>query len=216
MDVGDTIAITFTTTPGATVTATWSREDGTTVLDRALIAESPVGSGQYPAAFTGDTAGLWQALFRATGTTAAVEPYFVRFRALEGPLPLATVDEYAELFGPLSAARASLARALLRSASQLVRDAHPTVDERIDNGRLSVGTVALAVLQMTARVLRNPNGLRSESTGPFTRAYDPDLASGMLALTEAEEAMLAGERPARRRAGTIWTRPGLGASRVPR
>jgi hypothetical protein len=41
------------------------------------------------------------------------------------------VDEYTELFGPLSIARVSLARALLRAASQLVRDTYPSIEVRI-------------------------------------------------------------------------------------
>jgi len=215
MEVGDTVEIIFTAASGAAVTASWIRPDGTVAVQDQAVAESPAGSGQYPATFLGGVKGTWQALFRASGTTSLVEPYYVRFRTLDGPTPLATVDEYTDLFGPLSAARASLARALLRSASQLIRDAYPSVDTRIVAGAVSADTVGLAVLQMTARVLRNPNGLRSESTGPFTRSYDSELASGLLALTAAEETMLAGKKTARRRAGTIWARPSHGAGRVP-
>jgi len=216
MEIGDTITITFTTAPGAAVTATWSREDGTVVLDQQPVAESPARSGQFPATLTGDAPGLWQALFRATGPTTAVEAYFVRFRAVGGPLPFATVDEYTELYGSLSAARESLVRALLRRASQLIRDTYPSLDPRIAAGTASADTVGLAVLNMCARVMRNPNGLRSETTGPFSRAYDPDLASGLLTLTAAEDTLLAPPAKSRRRAGTIWARPGLGAGHVRR
>jgi hypothetical protein len=216
VDIGDTVEIAFTTTPAATVTATWSRPDGQVVLDQIPVPETPAGSGRYPATFLGDAEGLWQAVFRASGTARAVEPYYVRFRPITGPAPYATVDEYTELFGSLSAPRESLVRALLRRASQLVRDTHPRVDARIASGVVSADTVGLTVLNMTARVMRNPNGLRSETTGPFTRAYDPDLASGLLTLTPADNALLTAPRRGRRRAGTIWTPPGLGVMHVRR
>lgn len=209
MDVGDTVELVFTTTPAASVTATWSRPDGTVVIDAAPIHESSAAPGQYPATFVGDEAGLWRAVFRATGTAVQTEAYHVRFRTIDGPPPFAAVDEYTELFGALSPARESLVRALLRRASQLIRDTYPTLGERNAAGLLSADSVGLAVLNMTARVMRNPNGLRAETTGPFSRSYDPDLASGLIAITDAETVLLAGTRRTRRRAGTIWTRAGL-------
>ncbi|MEU7905310.1 hypothetical protein [Actinoplanes sp. NPDC049118] len=208
MDVGDAVELIFTTTPGATVTATWSRPDGTVVIDAAPVVESPSAPGQYPATFIGDQPGLWRAVFRSTGTAAQSEAYHVRFRTIDGPPPLATVEEYTELFGALSPAREALVRALLRRASQLVRDTYPTLGERIASGQLPGDSVGLAVLNMTVRVMRNPDGLRAQTTGPFSRSYDPDLASGLLALTAADTTLLAGVRRNRRRAGTIWTRPG--------
>jgi hypothetical protein len=216
VDVGDAVELTLTTTGGATVTATWAHPDGTVVLDAVPVPESATAPGQYPYTFTGTSEGLWRATFRASGTTQQTEAYFVRFRAVGGPPPLATVGEYTELFGPLSPARESLVRALLRRASQLLRDSHPNLTERIAAGQLSGDSASLAVINMAARVMRNPNGLRSESTGPFTRSYDPDLASGLLTLTDADTVLLAGARRARRRAGTIWTRPGMGYPRVRR
>lgn len=216
MDVGDAVELTFSTTPGATVTATWSAPDNTVVLD-APVPESTTDLGRYAHTFVGTTAGLWQAVFTATGTTAQREAYHVRFRPTDGAPPLATVDEYTELFGALSLPREALVRALLRRASQLVRDTYPALEEKIAAGRLSADSVGLAVLNMVVRVMRNPNGLRAETTGPFSRSYDPDLASGLLTMTAADTALLAGTRAARRRAaGTIWTRPGLGYGHVRR
>lgn len=216
MDVGDAVELTFTTVPAATVAATWSGPDGGVVLD-VPVPESATEPGRYAHTFVGTTAGLWQAVFTAAGTTAQREAYHVRFRPTGGPPPLATVDEYTELFGSLSLPREALVRALLRRASQLVRDTYPGLEQRIAAGRVSADSVGLAVLNMTARVMRNPNGLRAETTGPFSRSYDPDLASGLLTLTAADTALLAGARPARRqRAGTIWARPGLGYGHVRR
>lgn len=216
MDVGDAVELTFTTTPGATVTARWSAPDNGVVVD-VPVPESATEPGRYRHTFVGSSAGLWQAVFTATGTTAQREAYHVRFRPTDGPPPLATVDEYTELFGALSLPREALVRALLRRASQLVRDTHPDLEEKIAAGRVSADSVGLAVLNMTARVMRNPNGLRAETTGPFSRSYDPDLASGLLTLTAADTAFLIGARPTRRRpAGTIWTRPGLGYGHVRR
>lgn len=209
MDVGDAVELTFRTTPAATVTVTWSSPG------REVVYEVPVPEtgepGRYTATLVGTYAGLWQAVFHASGVTSQHETYYVRYRPTGGPPPLATVGEYVELFGALSLPREALVRALLRRASQLVRDTHPGLEAKIAGGRVSADSVGLAVLNMVVRVMRNPNGLRAETTGPFSRSYDPDLASGLLTLTDADTALLAGSRPPRRRAaaGTIWVRPGL-------
>ena len=36
---------------------------------------------------------------------------------------------------------------------------------------------------MVLRVLRNPDGLRSETVGPFSTTYDTSVAAGLLAIT---------------------------------
>jgi hypothetical protein len=104
MEVGDSVEITFTATTGATVTASWVRPDRTFAAQDQAVPESPAGTGRYPATFVDEIEGTWQALFRASGAASLVELYYVRFRIFDDPIPLATVDEYTDLFGPLSAA----------------------------------------------------------------------------------------------------------------
>ncbi len=211
-DVGDAIELTYTTAPGATVTMSWIylptavtlQED--VAVDELLIDGDP--SGQFPITLVGPWAGMYEAVFTATGTATNVESYFERFDPVDGLPPLATLGEYTDLYGVLTDARAATARALLKRASQLIRDSYPGIDTRIEAGTVPADSVGLAVLNMVARVLRNPAGLRSETTGPFSRAYDPDAASGMLQLTEADALLLLPPGTARSARGK------LGSARV--
>jgi hypothetical protein len=211
VDVGDAIELVFTTVPGATVVMDWLDPDQSPVLTDETITESPASSGQYPTTLLPTAAGTWTALFTASGTTAQVEAYYVRANTVTGPPPFATLGEYTALYGGLSDAKATTARALLKRASQLIRDSYPGIDTRTEAGTVPADSVGLVVLNMTARVMRNPNGLRSETTGPFSRSYDPDAASGLLQITATDVGLLlppvtAG---ARGRFGTIRVTGGM-------
>jgi hypothetical protein len=214
-DVGDAIELTYTTAPGASVTMSWIYLPTAVTLlqdvtvDELLIDGDP--SGQFPITLVGSLAGMYEAVFTATGTATNTESYYERFDALDGLPPLATLGEYTDLYGGLSEARAATARALLKRASQLIRDSCPGIDDRIAAGAVPGDSVGLAVLNMVARVMRNPNGLRSETTGPFSRAFDPDAASGMLQITEAERLLLLppGAATSRRKIGTARVTGGM-------
>jgi len=215
-EVGDAILLTYATAPGATVTLTWINRDTETVLyDEVPVAETldegGDGTGKYPVVVTGPTAGFWEARFTSSGTATSVESYYERFEVLNQPPPLATLAEYEELYGVLSSSRQATARALLRRASKLIRDSFSNVDAKIAGGTVSRDTVGLVVINMTAQVMRNPAGLRSETTGPFSRAYDPEAASGMLQLSDADRALL-GE--AGLGSGTTGKRGKIGTARI--
>jgi hypothetical protein len=214
-DVGDAIEITFNAPTGATVTMSWYDPDGTVVLSNTEVAENPGGSGKYPVVLLGSSAGQWRATFHASGMVTAVETYYETFIDPTGPPPLATISEYTELFGALSITRQSTAKALLRRASQLVRDRFPIIDAQIAAGTTPANSVAMAVLNMVSRVMRNPSGLRSETTGPFSRAYDNAASSGYLALTAEDLALIDPSADpnaaikSKGRVGTIRVRAGL-------
>jgi hypothetical protein len=215
-DVGDAIELTYTTAPNATVVMSWIHlPTGTVLIDGEPVAElveSSVHTGRYPITLVGTAAGMYEAQFTASGTATNTESYYERFDAVGGLPPLATLGEYTDLYGSLSAARSATARALLKRASQLVRDTYPGIDDRISASTVSADSVGLAVLNMVARVLRNPQGLRSETTGPFSRAYDPDSASGMLAITDAETGLLGppvATQTAKNRMGTMRVKGGM-------
>lgn len=215
-DVGDAIELTYTTAPNATVMMSWIHvPTGTLIKDNEVVPELLAGSthtGQYPVTLVGALPGMHEAIFTASGTATNVESYFERFEALGGPAPLVTLGEYTELYGSLSAVRSATARALIRRASQLVRDTYPGIDARIATGVVAADSVGLAVLNMVARVMRNPQGLRSETTGPFSRSYDTALASGMLTIDDTDAGLLvppvAGTR-AKGRLGTMRVTGGM-------
>lgn len=197
VDVGDAIELTFNTVPGATVTVTLLDADQAEVELNAEVDEAPAGSGKFPYTFIVSTPGVWTVEFRASGTTAAVERYYVRATALSGPPPFAAVGDVAAQYGSMTAAEESLAGWLLRAASNMVRARQPLIDQQIADGRVSGDMAALAVTNMVLRVLRNPGGLRSETVGPFSRSYDTTAAAGLLVITDDELALLAAAGAAR-------------------
>jgi hypothetical protein len=195
-EVGDAIELTYATAPNATVEMSWIHRATDTVVFDSIPVEEQLGSdgeptGLFPITVVGTDPGLWEARFTSSGTATNVESFFERFRFSSSPTPLATLTEYQDLYGELSAARQSTARALLLRASALVRSAFPKADERMAAGTTSADVVSMVVINMVAQVMRNPAGLRSETTGPFSRAYDPEAASGLLQITEADRALLA-------------------------
>lgn len=210
-EVGDAVELIFTTNTGATVAVDVYDGDGVKVIDAAPVTESATIDGQYPYTFVGSTPGIWRLVFTSSGAAVAVEEYSESFRIVPGPAPFATPGDYIELYGSLSAAREAALRALLRGASQLVRDNFPGIDAQIGAGTVPRGNVKTAVMNMARRVLLNPNGLRSETTGPFSRAYDTSIASGFLELTATDTGLLIPPVGAGRKqkAGTIRAGGGL-------
>jgi hypothetical protein len=217
-DVGDAIELTYTTAPSATVVMSWVHVPSGAVLQSDVavpeLVVNGVHTGQYPITLVGSLPGMYEAIFTSYGTATTKESYFERFDAVGGPAPLTTVGEYTDLYGSLSAAKASTCRALIKRASQLVRDSYPGIDDKIEAGTVAADSVGLAVLNMVARVMRNPDGLRSQAIGPISRSFDTDLATGMLEITAAEAVLLVppvvtGGRNTRNKMGTARITGGM-------
>lgn len=189
VDVGDAFELTFASVANATVAVAWMDPGGTVVLDQDVDESSP-GSGLYPVTLVTNAPGMWQALFTASGAVTAVESYYVRSRAVTGPKPLAAIGDVTGQFGELTAAQEGITSFLLRAASAMARHNFPNVDSQLASGRLNADLVALAVSNMVLRVLRNPNGLRAETVGPFSRTYDTSTAAGLLELTGSDGSLL--------------------------
>jgi hypothetical protein len=210
---GEAFPLTFTAPAGSVVTVSWLDPYGNAEIQDMSVAEDPLGSGQYPQMFTLTVPGMWTARFASSSTTDIAE-YFIRVLDVSGPPPLASVGDVTGQM-TLSAAQQTLAAWLLRVASSLVRQQFPSTDRLVAAGKLDPDVVALAVTNMVLRVLRNPGGLRSETTGPFSRTYDTTYAAGLLILGGDEETMLApsgGGTVAKGRIGTAR----IGANMVPR
>jgi hypothetical protein len=202
-DVGDAIELSFSSLTGATVVMTWYDPDQVPVIDSVAVAETPPGSGKFPVTLVTSSAGVWTAEFRASGNTAAVERYYVRATALSGPAPFAAIGDVSAQYGSMTPAEESLAGWLIRAASNIIRARRPIIDQQIADGVVSQDMAALAVTNMVLRVLRNPSGLRSETVGPFSRAYDTSVAAGLLVFTDDEEQLIAPT-------GTDSYRPAIG------
>ncbi len=191
VDVGDAIELTFSTLTGATVVMSWLDPDQVPVIDSVSVTETPAGSGKFPTTLVASSAGVWTAEFRASGNTAAVERYYVRATALAGPPPFAAIGDVAAQYGSMTTAEESLASWLIRAASNMIRSRRPLIDQQIAGGVVTRDMAALAVTNMVLRVMRNPSGLRSETVGPFSRAYDTSVAAGLLVFTDDEEQLIA-------------------------
>lgn len=216
VDLGEALELTFYGSPGATVTASWLDPYQTAVIDAEVVPESSTTPGAYPQVFvpTGN-AGMWTAVFNGPGQP---ESYYVRARPLLGPLPFAAIGDIAAQFGTLTVAQEGLAGHLVRAGSALLRlraaQAGLDIDQALAAGRINAEVAALTVANMVLRVLRNPNGLRSETTGPFSRTYDTTAAAGLLVVMDYD---LAAVTPAEVIAdglgslgvGTIRVVPGL-------
>jgi hypothetical protein len=186
VDLGEAFELTFSGQPGQVVTTSFLDPYQTVVIDGEVVPESGTTPGNYPHVYTpSGAAGMWTVVFNAPGQP---ETYYVRARALLGPLPLAAIGDVAAQFGTLTAAQEGLAGHLVRAASALLRaraaQANVFIDTDIAGGRLDPELAALTVANMVLRVMRNPSGLRSETTGPFARTYDTTAAAGLLVVTD--------------------------------
>lgn len=136
--------------------------------------------------------------------------------------PLAEVADLAGWVGETIEADDAQALAFLRGASARVRSytGRTWMDE---DGYLDdvPGDVHTVVLQVAARVWRNPGGYVQDTTGPFTVRL-PERAGDGIYLTADEEDMLRPYSASRLRVGTlsitrgsvetdsVWVPPGSG------
>jgi hypothetical protein len=191
VDVGEALELTFHGSAGQVVTASWLDPGQITVIDAEVVPESSTVAGDYPQIFVPTAAGMWTAVFYSPGQP---ETYYVRARALLGPLPFAAVGDVAAQFGTLTTAQEGLTAHLVRAGSDLLRlrarQAGQDVDVDLAAGRITAEMAALTVANMVLRVLRNPKGLRSETVGPFSRTFDTTAAAGLLVVTDYDLAAI--------------------------
>ena len=69
------------------------------------------------------------------------------------------------------------------------------VQARLDSGTLPQRLYEAVVCRVAARVLRNPEGYRSEQEGSYNYHLNPAVASGTLWFTDDDEADLTGSHP---------------------
>ena len=107
--------------------------------------------------------------------------------------PLATPSDVEAVWRSLSAEETSLADALLRVASRVVRARYSDVDARITAGTLDAQDVADIVALMVKRSMVSPVGdgveQQSQTAGPFSISNKYANAEGNIYLT-AEERLL--------------------------
>ncbi len=212
-NVGDPVSLIFDAVPNVSVTATVLPPIGQVWPAEPVAASTTPGEeDQYPYTFWPDRTGLWRVTFRATGSAVASATYNVTVTdPTAGPPPYATSDDIAAMWRTLTDEETTRADVLCRLASQLMRTRVPVLDERIADGRTPAEAATLVCSQMVIRSLRNPGGIASETTGPWSVTYSTAAQTNQgLVLLAEDIALLLGVDPARLgRVGQINLRPGL-------
>lgn len=187
VDVGEAFELTFEAAPGSHVTASFLDPMEFAVIDNEFVPEVPSSSGKFPKTFIASSPGVWTVWFYGPGQP---ERYYIRASALTGPPPFAAVGDVATQLvpgGSLTPAQEGLAQHLVRAASALLRHhsriAGTDLDAAVRSGAVDPEVAALTVTNMVLRVMRNPEGLRSKTVGPFSRTYDTSAAAGQLVVT---------------------------------
>jgi|SRR5690625_4193010 len=89
---------------------------------------------------------------------------------------------------------------LILRAERLVVSRVPRLEERLNAGTLSKDTVRGVVEGMVLRVIRNPQGVQSDSTAGVSTSFWRSSASGVIELLREDLAQL---MPTQRRFGSI-------------
>ncbi|WP_165939785.1 Gp19/Gp15/Gp42 family protein [Saccharopolyspora aridisoli] len=80
--------------------------------------------------------------------------------------------------------------ALLSDAETLILTRLPDLYARIEHGLLATEVVVLVEATAVIRVLRNPEGIRSQTADAYSVSYDTRAASGKLDLAPQEWRLL--------------------------
>lgn len=189
-DVGDAVELTFTTVTGAAVTAETRTYPGGATTGPVPVPED-AATGNYPYTFL-PAAGMTRVTFRATGTVTATEKHWIYASPIDGPIPLATVEDITP-WRALTTEEALLASLLIDEASAQVRRRIPAVDDRLADGSLPRVLVVGAISRAVRRVLDSPPaGVSSWTVDDYTERYAADRATLYIAAEDWAELAPAG------------------------
>ena len=107
------------------------------------------------------------------------------------PSVYATVDDVvAEYDGTVADDQIDYIDRKLTSAELVVRSVAGDIESRIGSGRTSFEAVKLVLCNMVIRVLRNPEGVRTQTVGPFSISLDQQSSSAQLVITKEDRQLL--------------------------
>lgn len=113
--------------------------------------------------------------------------------------PLATADDVAARWRPLSTQEQAIASVLAGDASVLLRQRFPGIDAQAASGAVDPDILTIVVSNMVRRAMLAPSdGItqQSETAGPFSHSQSYANPLGNVFLTQAEITLILGYRPA--------------------
>jgi hypothetical protein len=87
---------------------------------------------------------------------------------------------------PVPESRVPYVQDKLDRAHRLLRRRAPGLDARVAGGQLAPEDVGDVIVRMVIRVLRNPEGYRTETDGDYSYGRDTRSASGELTVTDED------------------------------
>lgn len=103
----------------------------------------------------------------------------------------ATVDDVAaEYDGTIADDQIEYIERKLTSAELVVKAVAGDIGARIGSGATSFEAVKLVLCNMVIRVLRNPEGVRTQTVGPFSVSLDQAGSSAQLVITREDRQLL--------------------------
>ncbi|RTL64435.1 MAG: hypothetical protein EKK42_24490 [Pseudonocardiaceae bacterium] len=103
----------------------------------------------------------------------------------------ATTDDVAARLGrQLDPAELTIVSARLDDVERLIRTRVPDLDVRVSSGALSAAVVVMVEADAVLRVVRNPDGVVSETDGNYSRQLNHAAATGVLSLLPEEWRLL--------------------------
>lgn len=107
------------------------------------------------------------------------------------PANLATAEDVQQRLGrALTDEEMALAGVLVNDAARLILARIPDLADRLEAEKIDHETVAMVQANAVCRVLRNPDGYRSESAGSFSYQVDTRAAAGFLTILADEWELL--------------------------
>lgn len=104
----------------------------------------------------------------------------------------AQVSDLEDRWQPLSGQQVNNATALLGDAWVMLKRRIPDLDAKVDEDPDYSSDVVRVVCQMVLRVMRNPDGKRSESIDDYSFSRDSGVSGGLLYITDDELSDLLG------------------------
>lgn len=103
----------------------------------------------------------------------------------------ATVDDVvAEYDGTITDDQIEYIERKLTSAELVVKAVAGDIGARIGSGATSFEAVKLVLCNMVIRLLRNPEGVRTQTVGPFSVSLDSGASSAQLVITREDRQLL--------------------------